>query len=101
MITIHSKHNNFRRCGVAHQTTPTSYPDGHWSPAQLAILQAEPLLTVEVSGDPEQPGDKAPGDLTVKELTAKLESLLVTIPKEAKKAELLALYLQAIDHPEE
>lgn len=48
MITIKSKQNLFRRCGIAHPKDSTSYPDGRFTKQELAILQAEPMLTVEV-----------------------------------------------------
>jgi hypothetical protein len=48
MITITSKKNKFRRCGVAHPAAPTHYPDGAFSEQQLAALRAEPMLEVVV-----------------------------------------------------
>ncbi len=49
MIRISSKREGFRRCGIAHTVTPVDYPDDRWSPAELAQLRAEPMLTVEVA----------------------------------------------------
>lgn len=46
MITITSKKNGFRRCGIAHADVATSYKDDAFSAEQLEILQAEPMLTV-------------------------------------------------------
>lgn len=48
MIRISSKQDGFRRCGVAHPRQATEYPDKHFSRDQLEILQAEPMLKVEV-----------------------------------------------------
>lgn len=48
MIRIKSKRAGFRRCGIAHPSTPVEYPDDRFSKAELAILKAEPMLTVEV-----------------------------------------------------
>ena len=50
MIRITSQREGFRRCGVAHSAQPTDYPDARWSAAELARLQAEPMLVVERLG---------------------------------------------------
>jgi hypothetical protein len=49
MITITSKKDGFRRCGIAHPGASTTYPDDAFSAKQLKILQGEPMLTVVVS----------------------------------------------------
>lgn len=53
MITITSKRDGFRRCGMAHPTGPVEYPDSRFTKAQLKELQAEPMLTVTVTPDPD------------------------------------------------
>lgn len=53
-ITITSKRDGFRRCGVAHRDVPVTWPDGSFTDEQIAILRAEPALVVHlgaVSGD--------------------------------------------------
>ncbi|EMF1975006.1 hypothetical protein AB1124_004495 [Klebsiella pneumoniae] len=53
-ITITSKRDCFRRCGVAHRDVPVTWPDGSFTDEQIAILRAEPALVVHlgaVSGD--------------------------------------------------
>lgn len=53
-ITITSKRDGFRRCGVAHRDVPVFWPDGSFTDEQIAILRAEPALVVHlgaVSGD--------------------------------------------------
>ncbi|VUS84901.1 HI1506-related protein [Klebsiella spallanzanii] len=53
-ITITSKRDGFRRCGVAHRDVPVTWPDGSFTEEQIAILRAEPALVVHtgaVSGD--------------------------------------------------
>ncbi|MFN4623357.1 HI1506-related protein [Klebsiella pasteurii] len=53
-ITITSKRDGFRRCGVAHRDVPVTWPDGSFTKEQIAILRAEPALVVHigaVSGD--------------------------------------------------
>jgi hypothetical protein len=42
---ISRAHDGFRRGGVAHPADET-YPADHFSAEQLAIIEAEPLLTV-------------------------------------------------------
>lgn len=46
MIIITSRQAGFRRCGVAHPAEPTEYADGVFTPEQLTILRAEPMLMV-------------------------------------------------------
>lgn len=53
-ITITSKSDGFRRCGVAHRDVPVTWPDGSFTDEQIAILRDEPALVVHlgtVSGD--------------------------------------------------
>ncbi|EOM3839974.1 HI1506-related protein [Escherichia coli O9,9a:H21] len=53
-ITITSKRDGFRRCGVAHRDVPVTWPDGSFTDEQIAILRAEPALVVHlgaVNGD--------------------------------------------------
>jgi hypothetical protein len=61
MIKITAKKDGFRRCGMAHPSVPTEHPDETFSQDQLAELQAEPMLVVEVaiSPDPEKPKPKS------------------------------------------
>lgn len=47
MIRITSKVDGFRRGGLAHSRKATDYPDGYFSDAQLAQLEAEPNLVVQ------------------------------------------------------
>lgn len=49
MIIITAKKDGFRRCGVAHSAKPVEYPDDAFSPEQLAELQADPMLVVELT----------------------------------------------------
>ncbi|HHT3220348.1 TPA: HI1506-related protein [Klebsiella michiganensis] len=53
-ITITAKRDGFRRCGVAHRDVPVTWPDGHFTDEEIAILRAEPALVVHIgalSGD--------------------------------------------------
>lgn len=47
-ITITAKRDGFRRCGVAHRDVPVTWPDGHFTDEQIAILRAEPALVVHI-----------------------------------------------------
>jgi len=46
-IIITSKKDGFRRCDVVHSTAPETYADDAFTAAQLAQLQADPMLLVE------------------------------------------------------
>ena len=70
MIVITSKREGFRRCGVAHAAGPTQWPDDRWTEAELDVLMADPMLTVdyleqplEMVVKPEPPGDATPPPL--------------------------------------
>ena len=57
MITITAKKEGFRRCGIAHPVAPVTYPDDKFTADELAALQAEPMLVVEV-GEADPAGKK-------------------------------------------
>jgi hypothetical protein len=62
MIRITSLRDGFRRAGIAHPAQPTEHPDDTFTADQLAALQAEPMLTVEVvapEGAPAKPRGKS------------------------------------------
>lgn len=94
-VIITSKRDGFRRCGLAHPASPVEHPDGAFTPEQLEILKAEPMLvvqeTVAVPADPLAAMTKA-------ELAALLAGRGVPFDTKAKKDELLAL---ARDLPQE
>jgi hypothetical protein len=54
-LKIISKKDGFRRCGVAHPAAPVIHPDGTFTPDQIAILKAEPMLIVEEIPDEKPP----------------------------------------------
>ena len=65
MIRIASKRDGFRRCGIAHATAPVDYQDDRFSPSELEILKAEPMLTVTcIDEAPTEPDKTPPGDGT-------------------------------------
>lgn len=45
-IQITAKRDGFRRCGIAHSETTTTYGDDHFTRAQLQELKSEPNLIV-------------------------------------------------------
>jgi hypothetical protein len=51
-IRIKSKTVGFRRAGIAHSDQWVEYPDDRFTKKELAILTAEPELTVEEVKDP-------------------------------------------------
>ncbi len=57
MIRITAKKDGFRRAGISHAGT-RDYPDGRFTPEELAALKAEPMLVVEEITVPKK--EKAP-----------------------------------------
>jgi hypothetical protein len=84
-IKIKSKKPGFRRCGIAHTVEAKEYPDGKFTPAELAALKAEPMLVVEEIKKVDY--DEMPN----KELEAILTEKGVVIPPKSTKADLLKL----------
>lgn len=60
MIRITSKQEGFRRAGMSHTKEPKEYPDHQFSPEQLAALEAEPMLTVEIVPDRKEKTEDSP-----------------------------------------
>lgn len=50
-IVITSKHDGFRRCGIAHSSTALRYPDDFFSETQLRALSKEPQLILAYEED--------------------------------------------------
>lgn len=50
-IVITSKHDGFRRCGIAHSSAAARYPDDFFSEAQLKALSKEPQLVLAYEED--------------------------------------------------
>lgn len=48
IVRIKAKRDGFRRCGVAHPKAPTDHAADRFTPAELEILQADPMLSVEL-----------------------------------------------------
>ncbi|HJB65192.1 MAG TPA: hypothetical protein H9768_02765 [Candidatus Mailhella merdavium] len=58
MIRITAKRDGFRRAGMAHDGTK-DWPDGTFTPEQLAALKDETMLTVEEIREIRTPEKKA------------------------------------------
>jgi hypothetical protein len=72
MIIITAKKDGFRRCGVAHSAKPVEHLDDAFTPEQLAELQADPMLVVEIAANAagiigSKPASKPAGKKTDKE----------------------------------
>ena len=57
MIRITAKKDGFRRAGISHAGA-RDYPDERFTPQELAMLKAEPMLVVEEITVPKK--EKAP-----------------------------------------
>ncbi len=54
MLRIISMKDGFRRCGVAHSTTPTDWPDDHFTDDEKQVLMNERMLKVgHIEGEPD------------------------------------------------
>jgi hypothetical protein len=93
MIRIKSKQAGFRRCGMPHPDTAVEYPDNKFTPEQLAILKAEPMLIVEVIPATAAGDEEAEiAAMTIAQLTVQIAKYQPTDPlKGMKKAELVAI----------
>jgi len=75
-IKITAKKDGFRRCGIAHPAAATEYPADKFTPKELKVLQAEPMLVVEITqGDKPTGGDdgKPNKPLKAEELIGKIK----------------------------
>lgn len=45
-VMITARREGFRRLGIAHSAKTTTYPDDHFTPAQLVVLENDPNLIV-------------------------------------------------------
>ncbi|WP_168189613.1 HI1506-related protein [Limnobaculum zhutongyuii] len=70
VIQITSKREGFRRCGIAHSETTTSYPLDRFTKDELERLQNEPMLIVHIT----EPTNNAKND-ELAELNANVQAL--------------------------
>ncbi|MBW2559967.1 MAG: hypothetical protein JRE40_03815 [Deltaproteobacteria bacterium] len=105
MIIIKSKQDGFRRCGVAHTKQPVEHPDDKFSEAEIAVMEADPMLTVKrvltVEREDELVIAKSPvlRDMTVAALKDLLDTLNVKYDNRATKAVLIGLVDANTDEP--
>lgn len=66
MIRITAKLDGFRRASVPHFGV-REYPDGTFTPDDLAALKAEPMLVVEELPEPKKPKASAAGPAETEE----------------------------------
>ncbi|MCY1356905.1 hypothetical protein D9M68_303300 [compost metagenome] len=58
IVRIKSSRDGYRRCGVAHPKATTDHPASRFTEDELARLQDDPVLTVELlDGELEEPAD--------------------------------------------
>lgn len=80
-ITITSKRDGFRRCGVAHRDVPVTWPDGSFTAEQIAVLRSEPALVVH-TGAVSSNNDKLKAAL---ERIDELEAVSLQLSDDAEK----------------
>ncbi|OBU12170.1 HI1506-related protein [Morganella psychrotolerans] len=73
-VTITAKVSGFRRCGIAHPDTATTYPDDRFTKVQLDELRAEPMLVVSLGAEPVSGADIA-AEEQIAALKAEVRSL--------------------------
>ena len=57
IVRIKSKRPVYRRCGIAHTKVATDHPADRFTEAELELLKADPVLTVELlDGELPDPG---------------------------------------------
>jgi hypothetical protein len=101
MIIISSKREGFRRCGMAHPKKATEHADDAFSKEALAILQAEPMLTVQVVEDEEIATSPLLKDMTVLKLQSLCKDLGIEYGPKDKKADLIGLIEKHMAEPPE
>lgn len=89
MIRITAKQEGFRRCGIAHSKQPTEYCDAKFTKEQLAALQAEPGIVVEIIE--ETKGPTAPELIAQIKTTETLEALEALAEGEERKSVVAAI----------
>lgn len=99
-IMITSKREGFRRAGIEHSETPTVYPDGRFTEAQLEALKAEQMLVVQDIEDPEglteMPWDK----MSVPHLKQYAKEHGIELGEAKKRDEILAIIAEADNEDE-
>ncbi|HBC0038449.1 TPA: hypothetical protein JGA48_002676 [Salmonella enterica] len=98
VIEITARRDGFRRCGVAHSATTKAWPVDAFTPEQLAVMKADPMLIVverDKAADQNSTG-------SIDELTAQLDAerkqnaeLMAQLEEERQKVSDLTAQLNA------
>lgn len=100
-IQITAKRDAFRRCGMAHSDKTQTYADGHFSQAELAELQAEPMLVVTLVTEGQattlEQGEALTAALAKNAaLTERNEALLAEVQRRADNEDALLAQVEAL-----
>lgn len=98
VIEITARREGFRRCGVAHSATTKEWPADAFTPEQLAVLKADPMLIVVERDKASGQHDAARGDELAAQLDAerqKVSELTAQLEEERRKVQDLTAELKA------
>ena len=100
MLMIRSTAQSFRRAGTQFTNEATLFPDGHFTPEQLAELMDEPMLVVQqveqpldTDGTEQAQAREVLGGMTNDRLKADCDAMGIAYPANATKAQLIDLIL--------
>lgn len=82
-VKITAKRDGFRRCGIAHSETTTTWPDDHFTRAQLRELEAEPNLVVIRVADENEMALQQDTLIEVKARVIELEAVVLQLNSDA------------------
>ncbi|EKD5561197.1 hypothetical protein VY394_002467 [Escherichia coli] len=98
VIEITARREGFRRCGVAHSATTKAWPADAFTPEQLAVLKADPMLIVVERDEASGQNDAARGNELAAQLDAerqKVSELTAQLEEERGKVRELTAALKA------
>ncbi len=98
VIEITARREGFRRCGVAHSATTKAWPVDAFTPEQLAVLKADPMLIVVERDKASGQNDTAQRDELAAQLDAerqKVSELTAQLEEERGKVRELTAALKA------
>lgn len=98
VIEITARREGFRRCGVAHSATTKEWPADAFTPEQLAVLKADPMLIVVERDKASGQNDAVWGDELAAQLDAerqKVSELTAQLEEERRKVQDLTAELKA------
>ncbi|EPU5835800.1 HI1506-related protein [Escherichia coli] len=98
VIEITARREGFRRCGVAHSATTKEWPADAFTPEQLAVLKADPMLIVVERDKASGQNDAVRGDELAAQLDAerqKVSELTAQLEEERGKVRELTAALKA------